>query len=127
MLRLIGNILWIVLGGWAVALEYLFAGAILCLTIIGIPLGLQVMKLGVLGFIPFGVEVVDETPPLTGAILMVFNVLWAIFFGIWIALTHLIAALLLAITIIGIPFAYQHVKFAGLALRPFGKTLRRVA
>ena len=60
MLRLIGNILWIVLGGWAVALEYLFAGAILCLTIIGIPLGLQVMKLGVLGFIPFGVEVVDE-------------------------------------------------------------------
>ena len=124
-MQLIGNILWILLGGWAVALEYLIGGLLLCLTIIGIPLGLQVMKLGALGLVPFGVEVVDDNPPLSGAILMIFNIIWAIFIGIWIAITHVIAAFLLAITIIGLPFAWQHIKFAGLALRPFGKTLRR--
>lgn len=120
----IGNILWIVIGGGLITcLEYLLAGVVLCLTIIGIPFGLQCFKLAELALWPFGR---DTTPILKSSpgVSFLMNVLWLVLGGIWIALTHLGFAVICAITIIGIPFAIQHFKLARLALVPFGNTLR---
>lgn len=122
-MSIIGNLIWILLGGFLIALEYMFAGVMLCLTIIGIPFGFQSIKLGVLALVPFGREVVDH-PTGSGFTRTVFNVIWFFIGGIWICLTHLFLAVLLAITIIGIPFAKQHAKLATLALTPFGKDIR---
>jgi uncharacterized membrane protein YccF (DUF307 family) len=120
----IGNILWIFLGGGIfIFFEYLFGGFILCITIIGIPFGVQCIKLSVLGLLPFGKEVVS-TKSASGCLSIFMNIIWILFGGVWISLTHLIFALLLTITIIGIPFAKQHIKFASLALAPFGKEIR---
>jgi len=119
-MSLIGNILWIVLGGGIILfLEYLAGGLILCLTIIGIPFGIQTFKLAFLALLPFGRRMVD-TPSAGGCLSTLMNVLWIIFGGIAITLTHAVFALLCAITIIGIPFAKQHMKLAALALTPFG-------
>jgi uncharacterized membrane protein YccF (DUF307 family) len=124
LMSLIGNILWIVLGGGIVLfLEYLIAGLLLCLTIIGIPFGVQAIKLAGLALVPFGREVV-RTPNPPGCLSVVMNVLWILVGGIWISITHVVFALLCAITIIGIPFAKQHMKLAALALTPFGATVR---
>lgn len=122
-MRLIGNILWIVFfGGLATCIEYLIAGLILCVTIIGIPFGVQCFKFAELALLPFGREV---TPADTrGPFSTLFNLLWLVFAGIWIALTHLFFAVVSGITIIGIPFALQHLKLAGLGLMPFNKTVR---
>jgi uncharacterized membrane protein YccF (DUF307 family) len=120
---LIGNILWIVLGGGAVLfVEYLVGGLLLCLTIIGIPFGFQCMKLSFLALLPFGRSVVDEGGG-SGCLSVVMNILWILLGGIWIAATHLVFAILTAITIIGLPFAKQHLKLAGLSLAPFGKRI----
>ena len=122
-MKVIGNILWITLGGGIVIfLEYLLGGLALCLTIVGIPFGIQCMKLSVLALLPFGSEVVETERP-SGCLTVAMNVLWILLGGIWIALTHLLFALILGITIIGIPFALQHLKLASLALTPFGKTI----
>ncbi len=118
-MRLLGNLLWLILGGLIVALEYALAGLLLCLTLIGIPFGLQCFKLALLALFPFG-HAVREKPPATGCLALVMNVLWIFLGGIWITLTHLVAALIFAITIVGIPFARQHLKLARLALTPFG-------
>lgn len=122
-MRLIGNILWIVFfGGLATCIEYLIAGLILCVTIVGIPLGVQCFKFAELSLLPFGRDV---TPADTrGPFSTLFNLIWLVFAGIWIALTHLFFAVLSGITIIGIPFALQHLKLAGLGLLPFNKTVR---
>jgi uncharacterized membrane protein YccF (DUF307 family) len=123
-MSLLGNILWILLGGGIfLFLEYLFGGVLLCVTIIGIPFGVQCMKLALLALLPFGREVVEGESH-AGCLSVVMNVLWILLGGIWITLTHLLFGLLCAITIIGIPFAKQHVKLAALALAPFGKTLK---
>jgi uncharacterized membrane protein YccF (DUF307 family) len=123
-MSLLGNILWIVLGGGLlIFLEYIVGGILLCLTIIGIPFGIQAIKLSVLGLFPFGREVVERESA-SGALSLVMNVLWLLFGGLWIALTHLLFALICAITIIGIPFAVQHMKLARLGLFPFGKEIR---
>ncbi|HKJ46764.1 MAG TPA: YccF domain-containing protein [Balneolales bacterium] len=120
----IGNLLWIILGGGIfIFLEYFIGGILLCLTIIGIPFGLQCIKLSVLGLAPFGVKVVDYGRG-SGTLSLVMNIIWIFIGGFWIALTHLVLAAILAITIIGIPFAKQHLKFASLSLTPFGKKLR---
>ncbi len=122
-MSLIGNILWIVLGGGILLfLEYLVGGIALCLTIIGIPFGIQCIKLSVLALLPFGSEV-RNTPVSPGALSTVMNVIWILVGGVWIAITHFIFAVLCAITIIGIPFAKQHMKLASLALTPFGKEI----
>ncbi|MBN1481386.1 YccF domain-containing protein [candidate division KSB1 bacterium] len=122
-MSILGNLIWILFGGFLIALEYMFAGVLLCLTIIGIPFGFQSIKLGVLALVPFGREVVDH-PTGSGFLRTLFNVIWFFIGGIWICLTHLFLAVLLAITIIGIPFAKQHAKLATLALTPFGKDIR---
>ncbi len=118
----LGNIIWIVFGGFLIFLEYIFAGLLLCLTIVGIPFGLQVFKLAGLALWPFGkrIEYMDYAP---GCLSTIMNILWILIGGIWISLSHLVFAILFAITIIGIPFAKQHFKLASLALTPFGRTV----
>ncbi|AKJ04749.1 Hypothetical protein AA314_06375 [Archangium gephyra] len=116
------NVLWIVLGGWVIWLEYMIGGLLLCLTLVGIPFGMQCFKLAGLGLLPFGKDIVDA--PGASPIGCILNVFWIVVAGIWICLSHLALALGLAFTLIGIPFAIQHVKLAMLALAPFGKLVR---
>ena len=122
-MSILGNLLWILLGGFLIFIEYTISGILLCLTIIGIPFGFQSLKLAVLALVPFGREIVDK-PTGSGFLRTIFNIIWIFIGGIWICLTNLILALLLAITIIGLPFAKQHAKMATLALAPFGKEVR---
>ena len=121
-MKIIGNIIWLVFGGFLTAMEYFAASIVLMITIVGIPFGIQTIKLGILALWPFGSEV-RETESAGGFINTLMNIIWILTGGIWIALTHLIFGILLAITIIGFPFALQHFKMAKLALTPFGKTI----
>jgi uncharacterized membrane protein YccF (DUF307 family) len=119
-MSVIGNILWIFLGGGILLfLEYLFGGVILCITIIGIPFGIQCIKLCGLALLPFGKKI-KTTETGHGIISTFLNVIWIVFAGLAISLTHVIFGLLCAVTIIGLPFAKQHLKLASLALTPFG-------
>lgn len=122
-MRLLGNILWIILGGFLIFLEYLVGTFVLFITIIGIPFGLQTLKLAILSLFPFGKTVVSADRQ-GGCLEVVLNIIWILVCGISIAITHLALALIFAITIIGIPFAIQHIKLAGLGLVPFGKEIR---
>lgn len=117
------NLLWAVLGGGLLtALEYALAGVLLCITVVGIPFGLQCFKIAGLALFPFGKDFDDSRP--RGIVTLPFNILWLVVAGIWICITHLTLALGLAVTIIGIPFALQHLKLAMLALMPFGVEVR---
>ncbi len=122
-MSLLGNIIWLIFGGLIAGLGYIIGGLLICLTIIGIPFGIQTMKIGVATLTPFGKEVVelDDANSMTRLVL---NVIWLILFGWEIALAHAGSALVLAITIIGIPFALQHLKLIPLALLPFGRDFR---
>ena len=122
-MQLIGNVIWLICGGFLTCLGYLWGGFILCLTIIGLPFGLQVMKIGIAHLAPFGKTVV-ETGGNIPVISFVLNVIWFVFAGLWIALIELVFGLLLCITIIGIPFGLQHFKLMRLAIYPFGYDLR---
>lgn len=121
-MNLIGNIIWLIFGGFVVFLEYMAAGLALCLTIAGIPFGIQCFKIGIMTLFPFGQHVRD-VPGDSGCLSTVFNIIWIFLGGIWIALTHLIFGILLAITIIGLPFAKQHFKLMSLSFAPFGKEI----
>jgi uncharacterized membrane protein YccF (DUF307 family) len=122
-MSLIGNILWIVFGGGIVIFfEYLVGGLILCLTVVGIPFGLKCIDIGIQSLLPFGKRIVVE-PAAEGCVTMGLNVIWLLFAGIWIAISHVALAIALAVTIIGIPFAIQHLKLAAISLTPFGKSL----
>ncbi len=123
-MSLLGNILWLIFGGLLAGLGYIIGGLLLCLTIIGIPFGLQTIKIGIATLTPFGKEVI-ELRNANSVLRVVFNILWIVFFGWEIAISHLVFAAILAITIIGIPFAVQHVKLIPLSLLPFGRTLRQ--
>lgn len=117
-MRFLLNLLWALLGGGLVtAIEYLLAGLVCCITIVGIPFGLQCFKLAGLALFPFGQDFTAEGK---GAVSGILNLVWLIFAGIWIFLTHVALGLSLAVSIIGIPFAYQHLKLGMLALAPFG-------
>ena len=121
-MSLLMNILWLILGGVVTAVEYIVASVGMMVTIIGIPFGIQTLKIGLLALCPFGKRV--ETSPQSGGCLsIIMNLLWIILGAIWISLTHLAFGILLSITIIGIPFGKQHFKLAGLALTPFGKQI----
>ncbi len=119
----LGNLIWLIFGGLLTGLGYILGGLLLCLTIVGIPFGLQSIRLGVATLTPFGKEVVSEEKG-AGFLRMVFNVIWILLFGWEIALAHLVGALLLAVTIIGLPFARQHIKLIPVALFPFSFALR---
>lgn len=118
----LGNILWIIFGGLFIALEYFVAGIAMCITIIGIPFGVQLFKLGLMALLPFGATAVEPVSG-TGCLYSVFNIVWLITGGLCIALTHFIFGILLCITVIGIPFGMQHFKLMSLAFWPFGKTV----
>lgn len=118
----LGNLIWLIFGGIIIAIEYLIASLLLIITIVGIPFGLQTLKLGMLALWPFGRTTVQRKST-TGCLSTLMNIIWIFIGGIWIALSHLVFGLLLAITIIGIPFARQHFKLAGLALTPFGRDI----
>lgn len=115
-MSIIGNIIWFIFGGIFSGICWYIVGILWCLSIVGIPIGLQCFKLGRLSFLPFGKRI--ELSSKTSSLLL--NILWIIFGGIELALTHVSFGLILCITIIGIPFGMQHFKLAKLALLPFG-------
>lgn len=115
-MKLLGNLLWLVCGGFLSGLSWLCAGLLWCITIVGIPIGIQCFKLSVVSFMPFGKEISYEG----GAFSFLVNVLWFLFSGLELALGNFILGCLLCITIIGIPFGKQFFKIAKLALAPFG-------
>ena len=118
----LGNILWFVLGGFLIAFGYLLGGVVLCLTIVGIPFGVQAFKLARAVAAPFGLRVVEREGA-SGCVPVVLNVLWILLPGLELALAHLVMAIVLGVTIVGLPFAAQHVKLVPLALMPFGRDL----
>jgi len=116
------NIIWIVFGGFMIAIEYAVSSILMMITIIGIPFGLQTMKLAITSLWPFGTSISSDTWP-SGCLAGIMNVIWWFVGGFAIALTHLGWGLLFCITIIGIPFGIQHFKLMRLALFPFGKSI----
>lgn len=118
----IGNLLWLVLAGWWLALAYVAAGVVNLLPIITIPLAIQSFKLAGYALWPFGRTVVD-IPNRSSGVSFIANVVWLFLGGFWLAIGHVVAGLLLMITIIGIPLGVASFKMAGLALAPFGKTI----
>lgn len=125
-MSLLGNIIWLIFGGFLTGLGYIIGGLALCLTIIGIPLGLQAIKLGGATMTPFGRKIVEDNNP-NSVLKILLNVVWIFLFGWEIALSHLFHAAILAITIIGLPFAKQHVKLITLALFPFGRDFQKIS
>ena len=119
-MKTIGNIIWVVFGGIFIAIEYLLGSVALMVTIIGIPFGLQSLKLAEVALWPFGKKVVQKDTS-SGCLSFLMNVIWFFVGGIPIVLTHLLFGLLFYITIIGIPFGNQHFKLMSLALTPFGR------
>jgi uncharacterized membrane protein YccF (DUF307 family) len=119
---LILNVLWIVLGGVWMAAGWLLAALIMAITIIGLPWARAAVMIAAYTFLPFGQTVVDRPgSPIGKTLSFVGNVIWFFLAGWWLALGHLITAVLLAITIIGLPFAWAHLKLAGVSLWPVGK------
>ncbi len=112
----LGNLIWLLCGGLLSGISWILSGCLWCLTIVGIPVGMQCFKLAGLCFCPFGKEVVSGG----GAVSLLLNILWMLLSGIPLALEHLLCGFLLCITVVGIPFGLQHFKLAKLALMPFG-------
>ncbi|MCK6146764.1 YccF domain-containing protein [Enterococcus hirae] len=112
----LGNIIWLIFGGFIGGINWLLAGILWCLTIIGIPIGLQCFKLASLSFAPFGKEIVYTH----SSISLIVNIIWLIVSGLPIAIGHVFSGIILCLTVIGIPFAKQSFKLARLALMPFG-------
>lgn len=119
-MSLLGNMLWVLLGGILGAILWTIAGVLCMITVIGIPLGLQCFKIAALTFLPFGRKV--EIGHL-GAVNLLANILWILLLGWELAIFHIVTGLLLCVTIIGIPFGKQHFKLGALALLPFGARL----
>ncbi len=123
-MRLIGNIVWLIFGGLYMGLAWWLAALLCALSIVGIPWAIAAFRIGSFSFWPFGRRIVDKP---AGAMAATFgalgNLVWALLFGWWLALGHLVSAALCAITIIGIPFALQHIKLAGLSFLPYGKDI----
>ncbi len=117
------NIIWVVFGGLMIAIEYAISSVLLMITIIGIPFGLQTLKLAAVALWPFGTDVVKSGFP-SGCLAGIMNVIWWFLGGFVIALTHLGWGLLFCITIVGIPFGVQHFNVMRLALFPFGKNIQ---
>jgi uncharacterized membrane protein YccF (DUF307 family) len=117
------NILWFLLGGWVIFLAYVLGALMLCITIVGIPFGVACFRLAGLAAAPFGREIREKEPP-GGVLAVLLNILWILLPGLELAVLHLVLALVFAVTIIGLPFALQHLKMTRLALLPFGFEVR---
>jgi uncharacterized membrane protein YccF (DUF307 family) len=127
--RAVGNLIWLVCGGLAMAVAWWLAGLVAFVSIVGIPWGRACFVIGNLCLLPFGRVVADRQAVTgradvgTGPLGMIGNVLWFVFAGLWLAIGHLVSAVLCFVTIIGIPFGLQHLKLAEIALAPIGKTI----
>jgi uncharacterized membrane protein YccF (DUF307 family) len=124
-MSILGNLIWLIFGGFIIAIEYFIGSIILMITIVGIPFGLQTLKMAALAVWPFGRDTRVHARA-SGCLYILMNVLWLICGGLWIALTHALFGLLLCITIIGIPFGLQHFKLTAIALNPFGRDIVNV-
>jgi uncharacterized membrane protein YccF (DUF307 family) len=124
-MNLLLNLIWLLFGGFIVVFAYVLGAVILCITIIGIPFGIQCFKLAGLAVAPFGHEIREKEPP-SGALSVIMNIIWILLPGLELAVFHLVMALLFAITIIGLPLAAQHLKMTRLALIPFGFEVREI-
>jgi uncharacterized membrane protein YccF (DUF307 family) len=128
-MRTIGNILWFIFGGLWMGLAWWLVGLLCAITIVGLPWAKACFVIGQFTFFPFGKEAVGREQVSggadigTGSLGFIGNVLWFLFAGIWLALGHIVAALMCFVTIIGIPFSVQHVKLALLSLAPICKTI----
>jgi uncharacterized membrane protein YccF (DUF307 family) len=119
-MRLLLNLLWFIFGGWISGSLWLLAAVVLAITIVGLPWVPSALRIAGFSYFPFGKTIVDRD---AGAASTVLNVVWLIFAGWWLALHHVILACALAVTIIGIPFAFQHLKLAMISLTPVGKAV----
>jgi uncharacterized membrane protein YccF (DUF307 family) len=123
------NVLWIVFGGLYMALAWVIAGIIMAITIIGLPWAKAAFTIAAYTLLPFGQKAVRRDsltgrPDIgTGSLGLIGNVIWLVLAGWWLALGHVVTAVVLALSIIGIPFAWAHLKLAGLALWPIGKEI----
>ena len=128
-LSLLLNVLWIVLGGAQMALAWLVAAVVMAITIIGLPWARAACNIAVYTLLPFGsravnrYELTGQEDIGTGPLGVIGNLIWLILAGWWLALGHVVFAVLFAVTIIGLPFAWAHLKLAGIALWPIGKTI----
>lgn len=123
-MSLLLNILWLLFGGIFVFLGYIAGGIALCLTLIGIPWGVQLFKLAIFSLFPFGQDTrMRDNQPLAGVPNVLLNVIWLVFGGFWVVLNHLFWGLFLCLTIIGIPFGIQHFKMVKLGVWPFGRII----
>ena len=129
MLVFIGNIIWLLFGGLFMGLVWWLIGLLAMFTIVGIPWAKACFIMGNFSFLPFGKEAIDRKILTGGDDIgtsewgLIGNILWCIFAGIWLAIGHLISAVMCAITIIGLPFAIQHIKLASISLAPIGQTI----
>ncbi|MCA0899140.1 YccF domain-containing protein [Microbulbifer agarilyticus] len=128
-MRLLGNLLWLILGGFCMGLAWWVFGIIAFVSIVGIPWGRACFVIGLFSFLPFGKEAIARNELTwkedigTGPLGLIGNIIWFVFCGLWLAIGHLFSALVCFITIIGIPFGLQHLKLAGIAIAPIGKTI----
>lgn len=128
-MRVIGNFLWFILGGVIMGLAWWLVGLIAYATVVGIPWGKACFVIGQFAFFPFGKEAISrkelgqKEDIGTSGFGVVGNIIWFIFAGVWLAVGHVLSAVLNFVTIIGIPFGIQHLKLAGIALAPIGKTV----
>ncbi|MFC4033022.1 YccF domain-containing protein [Streptomyces polygonati] len=120
-MRTILNVIWLLLSGLWLCLAYFFAGALLCITIIGIPFGIAAFRIGIYALWPFGYRAVDRPDAGTGS--FIGNVLWVVLAGWWLALGHIVTGVLMCLTIIGIPFGIANFKLIPLSLMPLGKEI----
>jgi uncharacterized membrane protein YccF (DUF307 family) len=135
MMRLIGNLIWFVLGGLVMGVAWWLIGLVAFISILGIPWGRACFVMGNFMFWPFGREAISRRTLTgrhdlgTGAPGVVGNIIWFVLAGLWLAISHVLWGLVLCVSIIGIPFGIQHFKLAGIAVAPIGKTvvLREVA
>lgn len=121
-MKFLGNLLWFVLGGFLSTLSWFLVGFLWCVTIVGIPVGVQCFKFARLSCAPFGKGIAWDD----GAFSLLVNILWIVLSGVPLAIEHLVLGLVLCVTIVGIPFGLQHFKFAKLAFMPFGAEVIRV-
>ena len=121
-MRILGNIIWIILGGLLSALGWIIVGALWCITIIGLPVGLQCFKMASISLNPFGKDIRYEG----GAVSLLLNIIWLFAGGLELAFANAVFGLLLCITVVGIPFGMKFFKIAKLALFPFGAVVERV-
>ncbi len=125
----IGNLIWFIFGGLVMGLAWWIVGVIALISIVGIPWAKACFVMGKFAFFPFGQEAIkrriltEQEDIGTGALGTLSNIIWFIVFGLWLALSHVALAIFYALTLIGIPFAIQHLKLAGIAIAPIGKTV----